>query len=107
MPKEARIKVIVDGEEMSLVQWADINNVPYFTALKRYQAGEHDPWRICGDGYKTRDISPDDIKWLLETRPCRKGTPDEWTIACDLIGVPRSSAPLVKRAVLEAERKRR
>lgn len=40
-----------------------------------------------------------DIEWLKETRPARKGTKDEWKIACELLGISKHRADELRELV--------
>lgn len=95
------IRFRVDGRRYSLRTWAIVNGVSEDTALRQWLRGVRDPWELIGRS-KDRPLSPAEIAWLRETWYARRGTPDEWEMACDLIGRPHTMADAVRAALLEA-----
>lgn len=108
--------VTVDGVVYKLKEWTEKNHVSYGRAYHRWKRfGWRDPWELIKviqerkdrtTGNRSRQITQEDLDWLRETRPYRKGQPDEWEIACDLIGQPHSKANAIKKAVMAEERKK-
>lgn len=95
------VRFQVDGRRYSLRTWAIINGVSEDTALRQWLRGVRDPWELIGRG-RERPLSEEEIKWLRETWPARRGTEGEWELACDLIGRPHSMADAVRVALQEA-----
>ncbi len=95
------IRFRVDGRRYSLRTWAIINGVSEDTALRQWLRGGRDPWELIGRG-RERPLSEEEIKWLRETWPARRGTEGEWELACDLIGRPHTMADAVRVALQEA-----
>lgn len=99
----SEIRFRVDGRRYSLRTWAIVNGVSEDTALRQWLRGVRDPWELIGRG-RERPLSEEEIKWLRETWPARRGTEGEWELACDLIGRPHSMADAVRVALQEAAR---
>lgn len=95
------IRIRVAGRRYSLRTWAIINSVSEDTVLRQWLRGVRDPWELIGRG-RERPLSEEEIKWLRETWPARRGTRGEWELACDLIGRPHSMADAVRVALQEA-----
>lgn len=91
--------VTPDGETVSLCRWAAEHGVPLTTVMYRWRCGSRDPMELVyGEQMiRPRAITPEDVEWLRETRFARIGMRDEWKIACDLIGIPRSRAKELRR----------
>jgi hypothetical protein len=100
------------GKRISLSALAEAFNVSYDTCLRRYNAGERDPWKLLfgPNGKPVKfSISDEDIEFLQETRHYRKDqkqvrgrtghSDNEWDIACDLIGIPRIFAKELEEAI--------
>lgn len=97
---------IVRGKEISLYSWAKRNNANYSIVSSRWNNGIRDP-RLLVKGLKNTAVDPsklplppipdDMIEWLELTAFARKGQPDEWEIACELIGI----APYYAEALRE------
>ena len=94
--------VTVNGHKYSLYEWCkmfescgggSVQSVYY-----RWSRGERDPYRLVGVE-PTKPFTQEDLDWLRETRPYRKGQEDEWEIACDLIGQPHIMASVLKDAI--------
>ena len=102
MARRPRIMITVDGKETSLRYWVESQGESYEKALRRWAMGERDPNKLI-DGIAKKKITEEGIKWLRATRWCRRGQPNEWEIACDLIGVPHSMAEIIQRMVTEEE----
>ena len=97
MDERRRIRISADGKEYSLRAWVALWDESYDTALRLWQKGERDPYKLIGGRPRLRPITDADIRWLRETEYARKGTPKEWELACDLIGRPRSMAETVRK----------
>lgn len=105
--------VAMNGKRISLKALAEAFGVCYDSCLHRWHRGFRDPWELLyGEGAKPIKITLTDeqLEWLQETKYARSGQTfskgkngvcrdDEWTIACDLIGVPRVFAEEVKEAL--------
>ena len=95
-----------DGQRVSLSKLARDNDISYNVMADRYRHGIRDPMNLVYGStgkrpykIKPRKIQKREIDWLVETRWARQGQPDEWNIACDLIGVSRSRAKEIQRLV--------
>ena len=104
--------VIYNGRKVSLKALAQAFGVSYDSCLHRWNRGYRDPWELMfgeGAGPIKFRVTPEQMKWLRETRACRKGQvqtkkgysriDSEWVIACDLIGIPRVFANELKEAM--------
>ena len=87
-----------EGRTMTLEAWARVAGVTVTLARYRWRRGARTYDQLFGDAPPTSrlTLSPENRKWLEETRPARKGMRDEWKIACDLIGIDRWHAPELK-----------
>ena len=100
-----RRMVIVRNKEMSLYAWADLNSAPRADVDKRWKIGIRDPFKLIqgikgmSDGGFFPPITEEMIDWLNETAFARKGLPDEWEIACELIGISKVHAERLKEFV--------
>ena len=88
-----------DGKKKTLKAWASELGVPYQTARERWKKGIRQFDRLFCPYHAGRKeppgklyVSREALDWLTETRYARAGMPDEWEIACDLIGVSRFHA---------------
>lgn len=95
-----RRMITVRDKEMSVLDWAMINAVRREDIDKRWRIGIRDPDKLIQGLVGTAEledefeastklptISDEMVEWLQETKYARKGMPDEWQIACELIGV--------------------
>lgn len=93
----------IKGVEKSLREWAKETNIQYDTLYARYKRGIRGDALIYPPNYRPRAahgvrpvLNKENIRWLLDTRPKRKGQPNEWAIACELIGADPSYAEWLK-----------
>lgn len=99
------ITVEHDGQRKTLKAWANELGAPYMTAHERWKKGVRDFERLFLPYHALRKKAPgiylseETRKWLEETRFAREGMPDEWEIACDLIGVSRLYSLALRRAM--------
>lgn len=108
-PKDTRhIKrrvVVVDNVEVPLFEWADKNNVSRTSVDYRWRHGVRDPEELIQGISDTAEdcflppITTEMLEWLCETAYARKGMPDEWEIACELIGISKGHANKLKEYV--------
>jgi len=93
-----------NGETKTLRAWAEEMNVPYGTLAYRWKMG-YRTYDALFNGWQNNRftiakglrLSESDIAYLRETKYARAGMPDEWEIACDLIGTSRSNADALRR----------
>ena len=93
------ISVELNGETRTLHEWADAFNIPFDSVYGRWRKGIRDP-AVLIFGIRSKHgrlddrlvLSPENIQWLIETRGARRGSPEEWEIACELIGANRRYA---------------
>jgi hypothetical protein len=100
--KKAKILVRYAGREQSLRAWAADNGAEsnYSSVLKRWHAGVRDPDQLLmGMKMPPKPLKEEERIYLQETRMARQGMSNEWKIACDLIGWPRSRANDLKEAM--------
>ena len=94
--------VTVNGHKYSLYEWCKMfescGGGSVQAVYYRWSRGERDPYRLVGVE-PTKPFTQEDLDWLRETRPYRKGQEDEWEIACDLIGQPHIMASVLKDAI--------
>lgn len=105
------VEIGEDGQPVCLKAWAEKNGLNYTTVLHRWHMGARDPEALKQKlpTVKRKPITEEDIRYLQETRYYRRdqlptmgsgGHRDsEWVIACDLIGIPRSRAEELRKAV--------
>lgn len=94
----------VDGVTNRLPIWARIVGIPEQTVRSRYKRGKRTFEELfCPVYSREKDkqqpfiVTKEMKRWLEETRYARRGRPDEWQIACELIGVSRSRAEELKK----------
>ena len=94
-------RIVHDGDCHSLRVWAEMLGVPYRTAQYRYRNGIRDFDLLFGKGTELRplNVREQDIEWLRETRYARKGLPNEWKIACELLGISKHRAGELRKLV--------
>lgn len=91
------ITVMFSGKPQSLKAWCNEMGGCYTTVLYRWHQGIRTPEDLLrGTRLARKEITKQDLQYLRETRFAREGQPDEWEIACDLIGVPHSRARELK-----------
>lgn len=98
-----RAEVEYDGVTYSLRVWCTANNASYDRSLIRWKAGIRDPIElIYGDEKmpKMGKIADSEIEFLRKTRNSRRGSPDEWQIAAELIGQPYVRIPEIRKLVM-------
>lgn len=96
------IIVTYAGREQSLRAWVADNGAEgnYSAILKRWHNGIRDPEKLVeGFARPKKALTDAEKEWLEQTRFARAGVHGEWTIACDLIGWPRSRARELKEAM--------
>ena len=116
MSRRDKHSVRFRGKLISVKQLAEGFGVPYDSCLRRWHQGVRDPWKILfGEGGKPVEfkVTPEQIEVLQETRYYRRGQEatkgsgghrdSEWTIACDLIGIPRIFSEDLKEALCSKE----
>lgn len=93
----------INGVEKSLREWSKETGIQYDTIYARHKRGIRGKQLICPPNYRPRTVhgirpilSEENIQWILDTRPRRKGQPNEWEIACELIGADASYAEWLK-----------
>lgn len=106
-PPKTRVTkyVIVRGREMPLYVWAKTNKADVRAVFNRWNNGIRDPYSLIRD-LKGKAVDPaklslptitdDMIEWLNVTEFARKGQPDEWEIACELIGISAEYAKALR-----------
>lgn len=100
---KSRAEVEYDGVTYSLRAWCIANNASYERSLIRWRAGIRDPIvLIYGHEAmpKMGEIADSEIEFLRKTRNARKGSPDEWQIAAELIGQPYVRIPEIRKLVM-------
>lgn len=92
-----------NGKRQTLAEWAREMGVPYDTVKDRWKRGVRRfdylflPYNANRKAPPKIYVSKEALEWLRETRWARKGQPDEWEIACDLIGIDRWHAGTLRR----------
>lgn len=99
MPIFRTATLTVDGVTRRLPIWARIIGIPEQTVRSRYKRGKRNFAELfCPVYAREKDkeqpfiLTGEMRRWLEETHHARRGRPDEWEIACELIGVSRSRA---------------
>lgn len=97
--------VVVDGETIPLLEWADMHRANRKDVVYRWRRGIRDANNLIRGLEDTADdevmpeITRDMLEWLQETKFARSGMVDEWQIACELIGISPEYAESLKEYV--------
>ena len=94
------ITVTFAGFLQSLKSWCNDMGGCYGTIYSRWRRGvRNEEELLMGTRLSRKEITEDDLEYLRETKYARSGQPNEWLIACDLIGVPHNRAKELKEAL--------
>lgn len=92
-----------DGRRLTLKEWAEKKEIPHSVVHERWKNGVRRFDRLFCPYHALRKTAPrifltEEAKaWLRETEFARAGIPNEWEIACDLVGLSRASAGALRR----------
>lgn len=102
MPFESKNFVTVDGERVSINDWARRNNVPFSMVRNRWYAGIRNPQTLVQPGrvqYKTEiqyqfrlKLTPERKKELRELAKYSEGMEEQKYILCDFVPCPHEYA---------------
>ena len=105
LPMKTKHYLSHNGVCKPLKDWAREYDISYSTVLSRFKQGERDFNKLLSvsGGRVPLRLSEENVSWLKSTRWARKGQPDEWELACDLVGVPHVYVDDIRRILDDGE----